>query len=498
MQVTHTCIQNFVKHGKRRGGGVSVRRFRRSSVEDLPILQGFPQSLAPDNSLSLDRERLAYDLTRAFPMGRWRYALQRVRRAAGSSGSVFPVDVKSNVHPNDKRPYSGRYQASLDNLSPFTTHGRLLVNVDWLTLRIRDSLSNFDWDASQIQTVGPYRLQLAEHATPFFKKLCYVFFQDQKIAEIQFSARVAHMGEIALIKYENYIFYDEKLASSATRSSLFSGFFDAVGSFVMGVTRLDVCVDGVDFTDFIEAYRKGVYLKLKSRNLSVTYKDRVGLDFFTVGTRGGTKYARCYRKKTEIKEKGGKKDYIFAWWKKNGIDYQLPGEVWRFEIELSADALKDIEGFVFHDSPGGGSFFDIHNLLSIFEFQMRHFFEFVPARHSDSVISRRPRVQLFYFHYFQTQFVRVKRQTVEGTRTARIIVKRHLRDAAASGPGHQAYTAFTAAMSVIESYALHEWITHRSYFIYDDIRKWCEARGISPFLSADIVNFIKENSLSFE
>lgn len=403
-------------------------------------------------------------------------------------------DGKSNVPRNDKcvfSPLNTRFSQVGENGS---LGGKLLVNVDWLTLRIADTLSKIVYDEDGFYSLEGtnFRFLKLDYSTPLFHNICKVFYGELPVAEIQYGARMKVNAGSAYIKYENYVFY-EKAFIEDSPTEIFTKLIQSLGSEILGVTRLDIAVDGVNLTQFIEDYRLGKYEKLKNSNISVTYSDKArGMDYFTVGSRGGKKYAACYRKKTEIEEKNYKKRYILEHWAANGLDTSQ--EVWRFEIRLNSDAMKDMQGFRFSED-----MFTIENLISIFNFQIANFFEFVPSNSSDSRRSRREKVVLFKFDFKPSVYVRVKRQTLEGNRTVKILAKRLIKDAYLSG-GTKMYANFTVVAQLVSDCCLEGWLTYKSHDIVTEIEKYAKVRGIDlpEGLAFDVLTDISKNSLIYE
>ncbi len=441
--------------------------------------------------------------------------LENIQVLPGLGSGVVTRDGKSNVPPNDNLPFSyvigheippfienrghasqRRFNAVPDQ-SIFKNQPSLLVNCDWLTLRCVDTLKGLTFtDGILIVPNSPYRLQLMDYGTPLFKQICKVFWDETAIAEIQFDSRMAVNADTMYIKYENFIFYDVQCMERVSGdSSVFGRLFVALHTTVLSITRLDICVDGVDFTDFISDFQAGKYEKIKLDNVKVMRfgANAAALDYFTIGSRGGKKYGCCYNKTREIAEKGNKKGYINEYFRANGFD--LDKDTWRFEIRLNSEALKDFSQHHFDETT-----LETPNLLRLFLSSLENFFEFVPTDSKDSRRSRREKVDLFAFTDAPPLLVRVKRQLLEGTRTAKVMVKRHLRDAYLSSVPQLAWLNLAAAKEIVTSYCLENWVTLRRSVIERDIASYASARNvdINPDLLFDIVQDINNNSLTFQ
>lgn len=374
----------------------------------------------------------------------------------------------------------------------------LLVTCDWLTVRLSDSLKPLFFEGGHCRIEGTvYRLELLPQGTRFFHKMARVFYGEIPFAEVQFDARMEVLKDTMFVKYDNCIFYDYSLGFTNIRD-LCENFWSAIGAQFHGVTRCDIAIDGVDFGDFINRLAfTDTLVQLKVKNVTPTdfCMDTRVFRGFTVGSRGAKKYAVCYDKTREISDKGFKKQYILDYFSANGLDTSCG--VQRFELRLDSEAFADMKDFKFSSD----DFFTHESLVEIFEFQIRNFFEFVPgdAYSSDSRRSRREKLQFFDFSAYERKYVRVDRRSLEGTRTAKIIVGRLVRDAYLSPDEAEAFACLTTARDTVIKYHLFEWITRRSPFLMGDIEKYALVRGapLCPALTRNLLYDLEHNSLHF-
>lgn len=394
-------------------------------------------------------------------------------------------------------PLTRKYEQNLP--TTYKNQPHLLVTCDWLTLRVEDSLKDLEFPDG-VLTRGEYRIELLDYGTKFFNKLAKCYYGKDCFAEIQFDARMEVLKDTAFIKYENFIFYDWLYGSTTLAHRLYEGFFSEIGSKLLGITRCDIAVDGVDFDQFINllAFTDN-YEQLKVQNVSPSQYNINTRQFesFTVGKRGGKKYCVYYNKTKEIADRGSKKQYILDYFVANGMDVTTKS-VNRFELRLDSEAFKDMQGFEFN----ADTFFKQESLIRILEFQLRNFFEFVPGENhsTDTRRSRRERIEMFDFQDVERKYVRVKRELLEGQRTAKIIVSRLLRDAYVSEDITDACANFTTAAQMVMNYHLFNWITQRSTLIYYKIEKYASVRGIppNPVLSGNILKDMDTYSLHYQ
>lgn len=389
--------------------------------------------------------------------------------------------------PNDNKRITTEYQIFdstkvYDKVySQYMNQDRLLVTLDWLQIRLTDSLENQLYEfKDDILDLQPYRLELLEGGTTQFKYRANVFYglaeKSKLIGVIQFGARQHTLRGSMIIQYNNTVFYDRELFTVYSRS-VFDGLFKSLNCKYLNVTRADIAFDGVDFSTFLKEY-------VECRWTEIGYKNFYPRDYdihnkchkdFHVGSKRGNKYIRYYNKLAELdfqEKKGTPKQYIKEYFLANGFD--LSKGVFRFELRLKSKAFKDLENFKFQDLLYPPS------MCAIVEEHCKNWFEFVPTDHTDSVISRRPRLQMFDFSKIaKKEYVRVKRKIGAKIRTVKIMVKRLLNDAYQKTEKESVFLLKTAS-ELVNDYYLLDWITSKSKFYLQEFSKAARAQGIPP------------------
>jgi hypothetical protein len=405
-----------------------------------------------------------------------------------TDGGLFTPHTALSTYavPNDKRvsmelqsydPTKSFQKVS----SQFINQDRVLVTLDWLQVRLTDSLVNqLHYFEDSVLELDGFRVEMLETGTPQFKYKGNVYFgigeEARNIGLIQFGARQATLKGSMILQYHNTVFYDRELFTVYS-GRIFRDLFKCLGCRFLNVTRADIAFDGVDFSSFLEEWAECRWTEIGVKNFYPRDYDIHKRSFkdFHVGAKSGTKYIRYYDKLEELEyqeKKGTPKQYIEEYFKANNFD--LKKGVFRFEIRLTSKAFKDIENFEFED------LFEVGKLCSIVEHSIKNWFEFVPTDHSDSVVSRRPRLQMFDFSKveFQKVYIKAKRKVGSKLRTVKVMVKRLLHDAYLSGEKTQ-FMIKTAA-DLVQNYHLLDWISSKSMFYLDEFKKEAKARAIIP------------------
>lgn len=376
-----------------------------------------------------------------------------------------PTGGKSNARPNDNSPvYPLQYDIP-PGFSDFSNQPGLLVNVDWLSLRLHETV-NEGLFVDGLYQKDDYRFELLGYGSQFFQHIANVWHGKDLIGQLQFGARQDTLKGSMVMKYENWVFYDSTWMT-VCRKYLFGHFFKVMDTRVLNVSRLDIAVDGVDFNGFMQGYRAGAFEKLKVKNVMYRMFDDPGKDSngFTVGRRDGKKFAVYYNKTEEIAQRDFKKQYILDYFTANGFDVSKP--VYRFELRLNSEAVRDMQGFEFTEA-----IFEPSALADIFTFHLHNFFEFVPAESRDSRRSRRSAVRLFNFSGLKRAYVKVKRALLNGVRTVKVIAKRLIGECW-DDDGESVFNKLRSVSELLDKNSLWGWLSEKSDAIYKDFNRRC-------------------------
>lgn len=433
------------------------------SVRSVGSLDG----LIPSNKFVFSDTKNSNTVHTCKDLGLLQKVLEYQEEKRSRTSVVAPTGVKSyaRLYDNDTpQPPENTEKELL-----FCNQGKFLLSVDWLSLRLAQTI-NFDmFGEDGILEKPSYKLELLEGGTEHYKHRANVFCKNtgDHLGVLAFEANKKMFSGSMVYKITNHCFYDKTYMSGDFRDVLTNWFFEELNTEILNISRLDIAIDGVDLEDFVTDYFKyDKYERLgKSKMQPYGYDDRAkkyeGFYCGTLGNRAkgqkrGKKIIRYYCKTQEIQEKNLKKKYILDYFKNNGFD--LDKEVYRLELQLNSEAINDIGGFKL------SHIYDVEKLSSILEFHFKNFFEFVPAdsESTDSVRSRRPRVQIVDFsNVCKSTYHRVKRAFVNGLRTTKIVVKSLLHAAFTDDTENGFYTLKTVSKLVKES-GLTAWLTQKS------------------------------------
>ena len=351
----------------------------------------------------------------------------------------------------------------IDISSTCVNQSHYLFTLDWLTIRMTQNfnLSHFE---QGFMDFDEYRLELLDNnGTKIFKNIANVYFREGKdsigsgsiyvkVGQICFNSRLPTHNQTCTYKLENWVFYDSEMWQT-NKVALTTGFMDAINSTYLGLSRVDIAVDGVDLDNFAtDVLKHNVFHQLFRQNMcSLASSNEILSTNFRVGSNKGDKTCVYYNKTKEIHDRGYKKQYILDYFKSNGFDLSV--DIKRFELRLKSSAIKTMKGFKISD------LFNPQKLAEIVHFQLTGFFEFVESKHSDSRKSRRPRIRIFDFRNAVKQtYIRVDRVLLDGQRSPKIFVKQCLKKAYTNWNA-AAYYYLKSAFETVETYRLEHWLT---------------------------------------
>lgn len=372
--------------------------------------------------------------------------------------------LSSNARSNDILLNPDRYKGE----------ERLLLNIDWLSLRMEETIS-LEQFSEGLLNQGGFKLEHLPGGAGVWNSRSVVWYNNEKVGILTWDSYLPTLKGSMVIKLENHLFYYESFEFFKWWDMV-EEFAQTFGTAVLNISRLDLCLDGVNFDPLVDAigFNHGVY-QIKQKNTVVGHWDISSQRHtsLSVGKKSGARYGRYYNKTQEIKDKGGQKDYINYYHKANGYDPENR-DVKRFEIVYKSEFLNDY-GIHWQD------LWKQEKLLALFKQSLDNFFEFVPLWHTDSRKSRRPRLPLIDWSKWKEipVLIRIKRKIKDGIRTAKILVKKLIKDAMGFD-GVESFYLLRAAGAQVEKYDLWEWLKKRQNYWPDEFKKYAALRGIVP------------------
>ena len=217
-----------------------------------------------------------------------------------------------------------------------------LINCDWLQFYA----NHHGLTPSEADRGTNFKLVDLKHGTRVFKDVYQVFerakctksHRDELLATIALHPSSSIMRpNLCIVKIENKVLYGEQ------RYNRIATMIAQLQLEYCGITRADICVDLHTFANnlhplaLLRGYRKNDYIKRGSRRysqwLTAPYSPSQVQGVFTYDIRseehvthcvswGGAQsdvHVKMYNKTKEIREESGKQ-YISAWWRRNGLD----------------------------------------------------------------------------------------------------------------------------------------------------------------------------------
>lgn len=361
----------------------------------------------------------------------------------------------------------------------FQNQSKILLNIDWLTLSVKDNFQLLQWEADQTFQIGDYVLHQQEKGkTSHFNQKIYVYHSGEKVATILYesNSKIILLGR-SHIKFENHIFYDRDC------QSIIKNFVYAFELRDIHIARLDLCVDGVFLHNFVNYFQydkssKSVIHRVKDvDNIDHPRSSRDArcnhsYDAFTCGSFGnkdtGTsksaKFIRYYNKTKEIKDKSGKQ-YILDYFERSGFDMSI--DTYRFEIEMTTNYLKKIKDLTLDQ------IFDFDYLCQLFNTATKKTFEFREFR-TDTNVTRMHKIE-FFKGLAKGILDKVKQVVKDTLRTTKIIVRRLFEDCLIGKYAEKAYEKIlineTRNRLIQDNGLLNWWEFNFDRFVGDIARK---------------------------
>lgn len=175
------------------------------------------------------------------------------------SRNARPRDISQNLDAF-RAQFSGKPPV-IDISSTCVNQSHYLFTLDWLTIRMTQNfnLSHFE---QGFMDFDEYRLELLDNnGTKIFKNIANVYFREGKdsigsgsiyvkVGQICFNSRLPTHNQTFTYKLENWVFYDSEMWQT-NKVALTTGFMDAINSTYLGLSRVDIAVDGVDLKNIV-------------------------------------------------------------------------------------------------------------------------------------------------------------------------------------------------------------------------------------------------------
>lgn len=339
-----------------------------------------------------------------------------------------------------------------------------LLNIDTLYLKLAEGILPRLEFIDGVASLGAYQLVRSNTGGIGYSEKAAVRFEGRQIGTILWGAVFPGLNETARYEITNSELYGAWNDGSFKRK-IVEQLTRLLQSKVVGVFRVDICIDGPGVMTFLERVH-GREIMLVRQSSYHAAKKIVGLatdeiEGFSCGSRASGRYFRCYNKTKEIqdgrKTKGANyKSYITDWQEWNG----LTGTIGRLEAELLGRFLKTVDGFKWEDV------LSREKMAGLFSTAMDGLFEWVPTYHTDNKINRRPRVEVVDFSAVKaTPYQRSYPIPCKTDRMEKMTTKRLFVEAAFVAEDLESISLFDTANDMVERHGLQQWLSGRQ----DDI-----------------------------
>lgn len=293
---------------------------------------------------------------------------------------------------------------------------RVAVTLDWLSVIFIDNGGRIPEpeDGGVYQVTDTITLVYTGKGNEHYKYIYNVHYRGEHLASIVCHTRNEKFVRKGVVKvdFKNHLLYTD---------GLWNFYDELVGVFSLeykNIARVDIAMDGMGhlialMNRYVKQDRESKFLEMKGRpRFDSKLLDRKTMLYqnFHVGATAASKRITIYNKSLEIVRSG--KDYIQDFWKLNGMtgekmdlkalekeitddttELQGRENVYRFEMRLKGEAVKEIENFSMEllQTPAG--------LVSILKLMTRGFFEFVML--TDSCLTRCEAVDVIPFDRFE-------------------------------------------------------------------------------------------------
>lgn len=248
---------------------------------------------------------------------------------------------------------------------------KFAICLDWLSLYFKDSglfMQGYEEGDTVIINDDLYLLEINRPTLHFNTHFVIIYKKEE-------------CGHILLHPRNEMFFKPDTVKVEFANHTLYSGHWQSVYEIltIWGLTyhaasRIDIAIDNVGYLyELMNLYAKQtpanrtMILKNSSESRAffsakVLNTENMMFQNFNIGSSGGNKMVTIYNKSLELVRSG--KDYIQDYWRKNGVivekenlktlqkttlktDTHLKGRrnIYRFEIRLKSESIKEIEGF---------------------------------------------------------------------------------------------------------------------------------------------------------
>lgn len=277
---------------------------------------------------------------------------------------------------------------------------RITINPDWLEFILVGELKDFRIEGEYMIFAAGFVLKNCFHGTKHFSNMYDVYFEGFNFGTLRTDPRNT---EIMCAEWQQFKLYNERLYEKGY-IKLCKLFFQAIGSKVRNLSRLDIAADGFGYMKLMKQFDSGYIEKIGKAKYTL-YKDtHRNIEGFDLGSKASDKSITGYKKAATLEKSN--KHYIREFWKKS----ELPGweseNVERLELRLRNNAIIKIEGFDWTRLE------DPVYLAGVMKKQMENYFDFRNTLYSN--VSRAKKIEFINWESVKAErleFSKAKRST---------------------------------------------------------------------------------------
>lgn len=339
--------------------------------------------------------------------------------------------INKNIY--SKRSYNLQLGAVSNTAYNFTNKGkkkplkpRVTIALDWFSCMVTHIL-DIDVLKKRVNHQDGVYLEYQKRGGGQFDNLFYIYIDGEHVGQLLTSPRSLKIlkSNMAKLELQNWIFYTDLYVDYLKM------ILSAYDLKLNNLSRIDIAVDNVNYLHgFLNRYAKqrtmknAKYIMVNRARFSAGV---MGKDFtfnhFKVGA--GRKQLTVYEKNQEINTHSLHKRYIIDFWRKNGIKADYKDKVWRAEMRLGSEALKEIKDLDLNLEKLANSDF----LFSIYFTCIEKWFEFRErVTQNDDNITRMKKINLFPIDRSIELLEKIPRKRIDGHYKARMAIHQLVKD----------------------------------------------------------------------
>lgn len=306
------------------------------------------------------------------------------------------------------------------------TNSTVTVALDWFACMITHTMIEKEVKEGElIENNGVY-LQHMKSGAGQFKHLYYIYIENEHVGQLLVFPRnnAILKPTSGKLEIQNWVFYTN-LFHTYLKRILESHTFH-----LNNISRIDIALDNVNHLHgFLNRFakqksvKKSKYIMVNRARFHAGVMDKTfTFNHFKVGS--GRKVLSVYEKNQEINTNSLHKSYIIDFWRANGIAAEYKDKVWRAEIRLGSEALREIKDLDISLQ----NLDDPHFLYALYLTSIDGWFEFREKIGQEKNVSRMKAVNLFEPTLKVERLEKIPRARIDGHYKAKMAIHQLTKD----------------------------------------------------------------------